>query len=190
MEITLPKRKYSTGREVVNWVEVKGEYTLDNETTILIISNKLVEKISKKTGNKRKERRLEVSLKGFEEFVEVGTESLKKLSFIKRLIKLSKTMIKKTAETYPLIVWKPIEKDFLGRTLKECEERMDYEMSICESSGDVRKWFAKYIKFYHPDFLGRPLTPCEQIEYDLIVKCKDSMLEWIRDLEEAFGFKL
>ena len=69
MEITLPKRKYSTGREVVNWVEVKGEYTLDNETTILIISNKLVEKTSKKTGNKRKERRLEVALKGFEEFI-------------------------------------------------------------------------------------------------------------------------
>ena len=186
MEITLPKRKYSTGREVVNWVEVKGEYTLDNETTILIISNKLVEKTSKKTGNKRKERRLEVALKGFEEFIEIGTESLKKLSFIKRLRKLSKTIVK-TVKTYALTIWKPIEKDFLGRTIEECEDNIFEEMSCCETTKEVHKWFKKYAKFYHPDSLGRELFPEEEIIYSLLVQGRNEMCEMIALADEVFG---
>lgn len=193
MEITLPKRKYSTGREVVNWVEVKGEYTLDNETTILIISNKMIEKISKKTGNKRKERRLEVTLKGFRESVEIGTESLKKLSFIKRLRKIAKTTIEKAIEnikTYELVIWKPIEKDFLGETLSESRQFMLNELEYCETPKDVNKWFKKYVKYFHPDFLGRELFPYEALEYELLIATKDSAWELLREMEDVFGYKL
>ena len=88
MMIELPMKTYSTGKQVVNWVMVNGSYNF-GESVVEVIANKMVEKIAKVSGNKRKERRLTVRLNGFEDEYECGTESFRKGSFLKNLIKKS-----------------------------------------------------------------------------------------------------
>ena len=90
--LSLPTKQFKTGRVVTDWGVIgKGsKFRISSTEEIEIVSNKQVEKISK-TGNKRKERRLEIKLVGFKEMIEVGTESFKKLSFMKRLLKMAKT---------------------------------------------------------------------------------------------------
>ena len=93
MLLPLPTKQYKTGRVVVNWSAIGKGMTLqiDSLHEIEIVSNENVMKISK-SGNTRKERRLALKLKGYIEGLNVGTESFKKLSFVKRLLKISKTL--------------------------------------------------------------------------------------------------
>ena len=84
----LPMKKWGK-KMVVDWkaLSVGSSMLTDNGETIEIVSNKQVEKIAKVSGNKRKERRLEVKIVGYNEVMEVGTESFKKQSWIKRYMK-------------------------------------------------------------------------------------------------------
>ena len=94
--LNLPIKTYSTGRQVVDWQGVMVGFKLAIDTHIVnVLENKMVEKIAKASGNKRKERRLTVQLEGFKETYECGTESFKKGSFLKNLIKKSITKIVK-----------------------------------------------------------------------------------------------
>ena len=86
-------KTYSTGREVVDWGK-NTRFTVDGYT-INIIKNEMVEKIAKKSGKTRKERRLTLQLNGFQETYECGTESVKKGSFLKNLLKRSITEVVK-----------------------------------------------------------------------------------------------
>lgn len=79
-------KTYSTGRQVVDWVK-NIQFTVDGYT-INILKNEMVEKTAKKSGKTRKERRLTVTIDGTNS-LEVGTESIKKGSFIKRLLKIT-----------------------------------------------------------------------------------------------------
>ena len=90
MMVELPMKQWGSKR-VVNWSGVNGSYQF-GESIVEVITNKMVEKIAKVSGNKRKERRLEVRLNGFEDVYECGTESFKKGSFLKNLVKKSKTL--------------------------------------------------------------------------------------------------
>ena len=64
MMVELPMKQWGS-KMVVNWSMVNGSYHF-GESIVEVIANKMVEKIAKVSGNKRKERRLEVRLNGFE----------------------------------------------------------------------------------------------------------------------------
>lgn len=188
MMIDLPMKQWGS-KIVVNWNLVNGSYSF-GESVVEVISNKMVEKIAKASGNKRKERRLTVRLNGFNDEYECGTESFKKGSFLKNLIKKSihkviETMVK--PHNYLPMIWKPIEKDFIGRTLPQSEEYMLDELEMCDNIKDVRKWYKKYAKYYHPDFLGRNLFPDEQITFEVMTESRDKAIILLKQIEEVFG---
>lgn len=106
MLLPLPTKQYKTGRVVVNWSAIgKGmTFQIDSLHEIEIVSNENVMKTSK-SGNTRKERRLDLKLKGYIEVLNVGTESFKKLSFVKRLLKISQTH---EAKCFELSTYNPL----------------------------------------------------------------------------------
>lgn len=83
----LVMRAFKTGRKVVDWAKVSS-FTVDGHE-VQVLKNEMVVKVTK-NGNERKERRLTVTIDGFNS-VEVGTESVKKGTFITRLLKVTKT---------------------------------------------------------------------------------------------------
>lgn len=85
----LPIKTYKTGREVVDWKQINQGFTVEIEDVkIVVVSNENVEKVSKTTDKPYKTRRLVVT--DINELVqlEVGSESFKKGSFLKRFKKL------------------------------------------------------------------------------------------------------
>lgn len=82
----LVMRAFKTGRQVVDWAKVSS-FTVDGHE-VQVLKNEMVVKVTK-NGNERKERRLTVTIDGFNS-VEVGTESVKKGTFITRLLKVTK----------------------------------------------------------------------------------------------------
>lgn len=85
----LPVKQFKTGREVVDWKQVNQGFTVEIEDVkIVVVSNDNVEKVSKTTDKPYKTRRLVVT--DINELVqlEVGSESFKKGSFLKRFKKL------------------------------------------------------------------------------------------------------
>lgn len=188
MIVELPMKKWGS-KMVVNWSIVNGSYHF-GESVVEVITNKMVEKIAKASGNKRKERRLEVRLNGFEDVYECGAESFKKGSFLKNLIKKS---IHKAIETmvqphnYLPVLWQPVIKNFLGETIEECNEIRLNEIDLLETVQDVRQWYKKYIKFYHPDFLGRELFPHEKIMFSVITETRDKLINFMKRVDEVFG---
>ena len=100
------------------------------------------EKIAEVSGNKRKERRLEVRLSGFEDVYECGTESFKKGSFLKNLIKKSihkiiETMVKPT--NYLPMIYNPIRKNFIGETDDESINYIVKTFTECDTRKEVIK---------------------------------------------------
>lgn len=84
----LPTRVYKTGKVVVNWAKVEKGFTVEHEGAIYkVVSNKNVEKVSK-NGNTYKTRRLVITDVNELVELEIGTDSFKKGSFIKRFNKL------------------------------------------------------------------------------------------------------
>ena len=81
----LQMKVFKTGRSVVDWANVSS-FTVDGHE-VKVIKNENVVKVSK-NGKERKERRLTLTIDGINS-VEVGTESVKKGSFITRLLKVT-----------------------------------------------------------------------------------------------------
>ena len=79
----LQMKTFKTGKQVVDWKALKC-FNVDGHD-VKVISNETVIKVSR-NGKERKERRLRVTIDGIHS-IEVGTESIKKGSFINRLLK-------------------------------------------------------------------------------------------------------
>ena len=79
----LQMKTFKTGKQVVDWAKVV-EFNVDG-CDVKVISNETVVKVSR-NGKERKERRLTVTIDGVHS-IEVGTESIKKGSFINRLLR-------------------------------------------------------------------------------------------------------
>lgn len=117
----LPKKVYSTGREVIDWKQIDKGFTIEvNGQKFIVVSNENVGKVSK-SGNAYKTRRLIITdVNGNE--MEIGTESFKKGSFIKRFNK-----------QFPIVKEVPTERKTvvinLGELLQEQEQEdtFDYE---------------------------------------------------------------
>ena len=128
----LPKRVYKTGRTVISWKEITEGFEVEvNEQTFTVVKNENVEKVSKTTGKAYKTRRLTVAdVNGNE--LEVGADSFKKGSFIKRFNKL-----------YPLVKAEPkaevkkIVIDLGAKAEETEEERAFWESHIMTDSEQV-----------------------------------------------------
>lgn len=90
----LQMKTFKTGRQVVDWLKV-NQFTVDGYG-VKVLFNEMVLKVAKTSGKERKERRLTVTIDGTHS-LEVGTESVKKGSFIKRLLKITE-LVAKTEE--------------------------------------------------------------------------------------------
>lgn len=152
----LPMKIYSTGRKVVDWQGVIVGFKLTIDTYIIhVLENKMVEKTAKTSGKKRKERRLTLQLNGFEETYECGTESFKKGSFLKNLIKKSITKIVKTTvkpssylpmklEDVPLV-------NFIGDLTQQGLDMFYEEFKKAITFKEIKDVYRKYAKRLHPD---------------------------------------
>ena len=152
----LPMKIYSTGRKVVDWQGVIVGFKLTIDTYIIrVLENKMVEKTAKTSGKKRKERRLTLQLNGFEETYECGTESFKKGSFLKNLIKKSITKIVKTIakpssylpmklEDVPLV-------NFIGDLTQQGLDMFYEEFKKAITFKEIKVVYRKYAKRLHPD---------------------------------------
>ena len=152
----LPMKIYSTGRKVVDWQGVIVGFKLTIDTYIIrVLENKMVEKTAKTSGKKRKERRLTLQLNGFEETYECGTESFKKGSFLKNLIKKSITKIVKTIakpssylpmklEDVPLV-------NFIGDLTQQGLDMFYEEFKKAITFKEIKAVYRKYAKRLHPD---------------------------------------
>lgn len=152
----LPMKIYSTGRKVVDWQGVIVGFKLTIDTYIIhVLENKMVEKTAKISGKKRKERRLTLQLNGFEETYECGTESFKKGSFLKNLIKKSITKTVKTIakpssylpmklEDVPLV-------NFIGDLTQQGLDMFYEEFKKAITFKEIKAVYRKYAKRLHPD---------------------------------------
>lgn len=152
----LPMKTYSTGRKVIDWQGVIVGFKLTIDTYIIrVLENKMVEKTAKTSGKKRKERRLTLQLNGFEETYECGTESFKKGSFLKNLIKKSITKIVKTIvkpssylpmklEDVPLV-------NFIGDLTQQGLDMFYEEFKKAITFKEIKDVYRKYAKRLHPD---------------------------------------
>ena len=152
----LPMKIYSTGRKVVDWQGVIVGFKLTIDTYIIrVLENKMVEKTAKISGKKRKERRLTLQLNGFEETYECGTESFKKGSFLKNLIKKSitknvKTIAKPSSylpmklEDVPLV-------NFIGDLTQQGLDMFYEEFKKAITFKEIKAVYRKYAKRLHPD---------------------------------------
>ena len=128
----LPLKQFKTGREVVDWKQINQGFTVEIEDVkIVVVSNDNVEKVSKTTGKAYKTRRLTVAdVNGNE--LEIGADSFKKGSFIKRFNKL-----------YPLVKAEPkaevkkIVIDLGAKAEETEEERAFWESHIMTDSEQV-----------------------------------------------------
>ena len=106
-----------------------------------------------------------------------------------RFKKFFKKIVEKTVNYLPAI-YVPIQKDFLGNTLKESWKTVMIEGGKTSSVKEVHKWFKKYAKYYHPDFLGRELNLDEKACLDVLVETRNALIEEFREMEKIFGVKL
>lgn len=106
-----------------------------------------------------------------------------------RFKKFFKKIVEKTVNYLP-VIYVPIQKDFLGNTLKESWKTVMIEGGKTSSVKEVHRWFKKYAKYYHPDFLGRELNLDEKACLDVLVETRDALIEEFREMEKIFGVKL
>lgn len=90
----LQMKTFKTGKQVVDWKALKC-FNVDGHD-VKVVSNETIVKVSK-SGKERKERRLTVTIDGIHS-IEVGTESVKKGSFINRLLKETMVIYEPTEE--------------------------------------------------------------------------------------------
>lgn len=90
----LQMKTFKTGKQVVNWKALKC-FNVDGHD-VKVVSNETVIKVSR-NDKERKERRLRVTIDGIHS-IEVGTESIKKGSFINRLLKETMVIEEPTEE--------------------------------------------------------------------------------------------
>lgn len=126
----LPVKQFKTGREVVDWKQINQGFTVEIEDVkIVVVSNENVEKVSKTTDKPYKTRRLVVT--DINELVqlEVGSESFKKGSFLKRFKKLLdevKPVVIEETDTPTEVI---IDLGEISKEIKEERESDDFDYS-------------------------------------------------------------
>ena len=118
---------------------------------VMVIDYERQERVSKKSGKTYKVTRLYVTADG-ENMLEIGTASFNKMSFLKRLAKITTKWIYKEQEKqvdepamhYPAIInEKPISADIIKKHVNKLENILCYK--------ELKQEFRKLASIYHPD---------------------------------------
>ena len=128
----LQMKTFKTGKQVVDWKALKC-FNVDGHD-VKVVSNETVIKVSR-NGKERKERRLRVTIDGIHS-IEVGTESIKKGSFINRLLKETMVIEEPTEEVEEQPSLEEIMKNWERRVEKEGTTEI-YRMLDDESEFDI-----------------------------------------------------
>lgn len=137
----LQMKTYKTGRSVVDWANISS-FTVDGHE-VQVIKNENVVKVSK-NGNERKERRLTLTIDGINS-VEVGTESVKKGSFITRLLKVTVVeQPKQQQEVEELDQWDErrftrLYTDYDAKQENEMKSFLDGLLEECKNRDDINR---------------------------------------------------
>ena len=123
----LPVKQFKTGRECINWKEITEGFEVElNGQKFVVVSNMNVDKMSKSTGKAYKTRRIVIrDVHGNE--LEIGADSFRKGSFLKRFNKL-----------YPLAEVKAVEevKEVQAEVVEESDvERQNRMYEILTERG-------------------------------------------------------
>ena len=130
----LVMKTFKSGRQVVDWKALKC-FNVDGHD-VKVISNEMVSKMSK-NNKSRKERRLTVTIDGIHS-IEVGTESIKKGSFINRLLRETMVIEEPTEEVEEQPSLEEIMKNWERRVEKEGTTEI-YRMLDDESEFDINE---------------------------------------------------
>ena len=91
-------------------------------------------------------------------------------------------IIKEEVKNYLPAIYKPVQKDFLTRTLNLDE--IFNKIDNFETVKEVHQWFKRNVKYYHPDFLGRKQTPFEEEVYNELVHVRDEAIYILKLFED------
>ena len=157
MKIQLPMKKWGS-KMVVDWKKINAgdEFIIDTSLTVVIDNNWQEQRKTYKA------RRLNVHLKGFDKIIEIGTESLKKLSFVKKLIKISKLKKEKTTVYLPMIYSDGVEKNLFGDFFDYVWFNIMAEFEHCKNKKQITKVYGKYMKYLHPDKVNDNRYGCKK----------------------------
>ena len=186
MKIQLPMKKWGS-KEVVDWGKVnKGDEFLVDTNLTIVIDNNYQEVKTSKTGKTYKTRRLNVHLKGYDTVIEVGTDSLKNLSFMKKLIKMSKFAKKQETSYLPMIYQDGVEKNLFGDFFGYVWFNIMAEFEHCKNKKQISRVYGKYMRYLHPDKVIDDRYGCKKaIEHlsDLKGLYKEDVEERTQELE-------
>lgn len=135
MKTSLPTKTYKTGKVVIDWKSITTGFEIEvDEQVFTVVSNENVDKVSKTTDKPYKVRRIVISdVHGNE--LEVGTESFKKGSFVKRFNKLYPQVEEVvTVETEVIEEVPTVEQTFEEKTVED-----DFEFEVLSQEEQTKR---------------------------------------------------
>lgn len=135
MKTSLPTKTYKTGKVVIDWKSITTGFEIEvDEQVFTVVSNENVDKVSKTTDKPYKVRRIVINdVHGNE--LEVGTESFKKGSFVKRFNKLYPQVEEVvTVETEVIEEVPTVEQTFEEKTVED-----DFEFEVLSQEEQTKR---------------------------------------------------
>ena len=162
----LPVKQFKTGREVVDWKQVQEGFEVELKgQKFVVVSNMNVDKVSKSTGKAYKTRRIVIrDVHGNE--LEIGADSFKKGSFLKRFNKL-----------YPLVEEvKEVQAEVVEESDVERQNRM-YEIlterGLLQAYSDYE--YGKFVDKATMDKLEQVFDIVDGIDMNVVQELVDKM---------------
>ena len=162
----LPVKQFKTGREVVDWKQVQEGFEVELKgQKFVVVSNMNVDKMSKSTGKAYKTRRIVIrDVHGNE--LEIGADSFKKGSFLKRFNKL-----------YPLVEEvKEVQAEVVEESDVERQNRM-YEIlterGLLQAYSDYE--YGKFVDKATMDKLEQVFDIVDGIDMNVVQELVDKM---------------
>ena len=136
MKTSLPTKTYKTGKVVIDWKSITTGFEIEvDEQVFTVVSNENVDKVSKTTDKPYKVRRIVISdVHGNE--LEVGTESFKKGSFVKRFNKLYPQVEEVVTVETEVVEEVPTVETTDIPTVKEVNDNPTVEQTFEEGTGE------------------------------------------------------
>ena len=139
MKTSLPTKTYKTGKVVIDWKSITTGFEIEvDEQTFTVVSNENVDKVSKTTDKPYKVRRIVISdVHG--NGLEVGTDSFKKGSFVKRFNKLYPQVEEVVTVETEVIEEVPTVEDTVEQTFEEKTVEDDFDFNVLSQEEQTKR---------------------------------------------------
>ena len=139
MKTSLPTKTYKTGKVVIDWKSITTGFEIEvDEQMFTVVSNENVDKVSKTTDKPYKVRRIVISdVHGNE--LEVGTDSFKKGSFVKRFNKLYPQVEEVVTVKTEVIEEVPTDNPTVEQTFEEKTVEDDFEFEVLSQEEQTKR---------------------------------------------------